>query len=248
MIDVWKTRAKKWRRSVRKALAPLRARLIPQSQPETCIIVASNGRSGSTLTFTTLIEAMEGTVPKARKKATFFARMKDATFQAPCVYKTHDFPQTLSSWPENTRVIFCFGSTKDSALSVYTAKEKYGDEWIDLHFHHLHATGTYDELFERDVLQQARQVKEWATFEDVPVLCVHYDAIWDHKETISRFTGWKFNPPERRERAPKNIPADLMAAADRVYGPIDAVIDQLPKCFIASRQFRRTVEDLPITD
>ncbi|MBO9445521.1 hypothetical protein [Ruegeria sp. R14_0] len=189
---------------------------------------------------------MEEVDPLAGKRSAFVARLKDATFQSPCVFKTHDFPDALSSWPENTRVVFCFGSTKESAFSVYSAKEKYGDAWVEQHFYNLNATGTYDELFERDVLQQARQVKEWATFESVPVLCVHYDALWEHKETISQFAGWKFDPPERRDRAPKNIPAELRAAADRVYGPIDAVIDQLPKCFVASSIYRRTVDELPI--
>ncbi|WP_170350545.1 MULTISPECIES: hypothetical protein [Ruegeria] len=241
-------RIDKWMRSVRKRLAPRRLKRIPQNAPENCVIVASNGRSGSTMTFLALADSLRDVDREAAKKSNFIARLDDATFHAPCVYKTHDYPQPLSSWPENTRVVFCFGSAKDSAFSVYSALDRYGADWIDLHFHHLHATGTYDELFQRDVLQQARQIKEWVTYEDVPVLCVHYDALWEYQETISRFTGLDFRPPERRERVPKDIPAELKAAADLVYDPIDDVIEHLPRCFVASKQYRMTVEELPISN
>lgn len=248
MIKFIETHIDKWMRNVRKRLAPRRLQRIPQNAPENCVIVASNGRSGSTMTFLALAKSLRRINRKAGKNSDFIARLSDATFHAPCVYKTHDYPQPLSSWPENTRVVFCFGSTKDSAFSVYSALDKNGADWINNHFFNLHAIGTYDELFERDVLQQARQIKEWVTFEDIPVLCVHYDALWEYQETISRFTGLNFTPPERQERAPKDIPAELKAAADLVYDPIDKVIVQLPRCFVASRQFRMTVEELPISD
>lgn len=248
MIGFIKARREKWMRSVRKRLASLQLRRLLQNAPENCVIVASNGRSGSTMTFLALLKSLKKIKPRAVKHSSFVARLNDATFRAPCVYKTHDFPQSLSSWPENTRVVFCFGPAKDSAFSVHAAMEGYGPDWIESHFYHLHANGTYDELFERDVLQQARQIKEWVTFEDVPVLCVHYDAIWEYQDTISRFTGLEFKPPERRDRAPKDIPADLKAKADRVYDPIDEVIDQLPRCFIASKRYRTTVQELPVSD
>ncbi|WP_170402517.1 SseB family protein [Ruegeria arenilitoris] len=248
MIDFIDKRIDKWKRSVRKRVAIRRLERIPQNAPKNCVIVASNGRSGSTLTFLALAEALKEVDPVSANKVDFVARLSDTEFYAPCVYKTHDFPQPLSTWPENTRVVFCFGPTKDSAFSVFSAKERYGADWIDQHFYHLHATGTFDELFERDVLQQAKQIKEWITFEDVPVLCVRYDALWDHQETISRFTGLEFTPPKRRERTPKDIPEEFKTSADRLYDPIDEVIDQLPECFIASAQYKSVVDKLPVTD
>jgi hypothetical protein len=248
MNDFFTRRIDKWKRSVRKRVAIRRLERIPQNAPQNCVIVASNGRSGSTLTFLALADALKEIDPISAQRVDFVARLSDTEFHSPCVFKTHDFPQPLSSWPENTRVVFCFGPTKDSAFSVYSAMERYGADWIDQHFYHLHATGTFDELFEHDVLQQAQQIKEWATFEDVPVLCVRYDALWDHQETISRFTGLDFKPPKRRERTPKDIPDEFKASADRLYDPIDEVIDQLPECFVASSYYSGVVKKLPIAD
>ncbi len=247
MSPKWKNRSQKWRRSVETRLANFSYALSGDRMPDQCIIVASNGRSGSTLTFKTIRQSFRKRNKKRADQASFVARLKEADLCPPSLYKTHDFPDVLTSGPKQVRVVFCFGPTKDSALSVYSAKERYGQDWLDTHFYNLHATGNYDELFRRDVLQQARQIKEWATFEDVPVLCVRYDAIWDHQRDIANFTGFEFVPPARTERAPKNIPAALLEAANSVYDPIDKVVAELPSCFVASKGFTPIADKLPLT-
>ncbi|WP_282021611.1 hypothetical protein [Ruegeria faecimaris] len=241
-----KRRLEKWQRSAQKISELLRKRIRKLYKTDYCVIVASNGRSGSTMTYHALRDALERLDPNLSGQASFVSRLDDATFQAPFLYKTHDFPQVLSNWSKDTRVVFCFGSTKDSTFSVYTAMEGYGPEWIKKHFYNLHATGTYDELFERDVLQQARQIKEWVTYDDIPVLCVHYNALWEYQDEISEFTGLKFVPAPRRERAEKDIPEDLRKAASQIYDPIDEVISQLPRCFVASPEMNEIVGKLPL--
>lgn len=236
---------KKWSNSAHKLGLRVRQALDPRPGPDKCIIVASNGRSGSTLTWQAIQEAMMARDLSTRKKCKFVPRLADVDFSAPSLYKTHDFPDALTTQPDNTRVVFCFGSTKDSALSVYSAMDRFGADWVEQHFYHLHATGTFDELFQKDVLQQARQIREWATFEGVPVLCIHYDAIWDHKAEISEFIGLEFKPPERKKRLPKQIPDMVRAAADDVYDPIDEIVDKLPKVFLASKQYSGLVRELP---
>ncbi|WP_170751695.1 hypothetical protein [Ruegeria lacuscaerulensis] len=198
------------------------------------------------MTYLALSKALRKRNPSAVERSAFVARLKDAEFKAPFIYKTHDFPQALLEWPAETRVVFCFGSTKDSAFSVYSAKERYGEDWIRQHFYHLRATGEYCDLFQRDILQQAKQIKEWAVFEGVPVLCVHYDAIWDHQNDISEFTGLKMKLPKRERRAPKEIPTELRSAASQVYDSIDEIVEELPRCFIASPKFADIVAKLPV--
>ncbi|WP_170762417.1 hypothetical protein [Ruegeria lacuscaerulensis] len=246
MSSKWQKRRQKWRRSVEVRVANIQYAFSNNKMPDHCIIVASNGRSGSTLTFNTLQESFRRRSVRRAEQAAFVARLKDADLSPPSLYKTHDFPDVLASKPEGVRVIFCFGPTKDSAFSVYSARERYGQDWLDTHFSNLNATGEFDDLFNRDVLQQARQIKEWATFVEVPVLCVRYDAIWDHQHEIAEFTGFAFVPPERIERAPKSIPAELLKAANTVYDPIDKVIAELPKCFVASKEFAPIVDKLPL--
>ena len=235
-------------RSVRKRLRRVRQMFDTRPKPDKCIIVASNGRSGSTLTFKAIRAAMGARDIRLERNAVFVSRLDGTPLTAPFVYKTHDFPDALASGPENVRVVFCFGSTKDSTISVYSAMERYGPEWVKKHFYNLHATGAFEDLFKRDVLQQARQIRDWVTFEKVPVLCVHYDAIWDNTAEISEFIGLDFIPPERRQREPKTIPEDIRVGADKIYDPIDQVVDELPKIFVASRQYAEIVDRLPIDE
>ncbi|KUJ76237.1 hypothetical protein AVO45_13080 [Ruegeria marisrubri] len=213
--------------------------------PRPCIVVASNGRSGSTLTYAALRKARNRRFWWKKQGFPFDARLKDAPLEPGTVTKTHDFPDALRG-RDNVKVVFCFGSARDSALSVYSAMERYGPDWIADHFYHLHAKGGFDDLFRYDVLRQAEQVRAWATFEDVPVLCVHYDAIWRRQKDIAEFTGLNFTPPERKERAPKQIPQDLLRAASEVYDPIDAVLAELPEMFLSSKEMAGAVSKLPV--
>lgn len=235
----------KWKNSFEKRRTILRQYLDTRPKPNTCIIVASNGRSGSTLTFQTIRQGMLERDVRTAGKFQFVSRLSEVTFPRPFVYKTHDFPDALSEKRDGVRVVFCFGSTKDSALSVYSAVERYGEDWVEKHFYNLHADGTFEDLLKKDVLQQARQIREWATFEDVPVLCVHYDAIWDHKAEISEFISLDFEPPKRRKREPKKIPENLLTAASAVYDPIDEIVAELPRIFLASKQYSDIVAKLP---
>lgn len=239
-----KSRAEYWAGIVfKKAFPGQLARTLFSPRP--VIIVASNGRSGSTLTYEALRRELKRKYVMRRENFGFVSRLEDAGTTGPAIFKTHDFPDALSKQGKCAKVIFCFGSTKDSAFSVYAALHSKGEDWIRRHFEHLNATGDFEELFQRDILQQVRQLKEWCTYEAVPVLCVHYDAIWDHQEEISNFLGLTFKAPERRERSAKNIPEDIQLAADAVYDPIDRIVDDLPGCFLASEMYREVLDRLP---
>lgn len=213
-------------------------------RPSLCIVVASNGRSGSSLTYDTLRKARNRRFWCKKQDYIFEARLQDAPLVPGTITKTHDFPDALRG-RRNVRVVFCFGSTRDSALSVYSALERFGPKWIEDHFFHLAAKGTFDDLFRHDVLRQAEQVQRWATFEDVPVLCLRYEAIWRRQQEIADFTGLKFDPPQRRKRTPKEIPEEILQAASAVYNPIDEILAELPDIFPASRDMEETVAKLP---
>lgn len=209
----------------------------PAKQP--CIIVSSNGRSGSTLMFDALRR-----INKRKTRALFEARLDKAALAPDTIVKTHDFPAALSG-RTHVKTLFCFGSSRDSALSVYSALDRFGREWVDEHFYNLNASGSVEELFERDVLNQAEQIRQWATFEDTPVMCLNYDAIWTAKPEIESFLGLKFNLPERVQRTPKSIPQDIQTKASTVYDPIDAVIRELPGVFMASKSYATLLDKLP---
>ncbi|WP_171126876.1 MULTISPECIES: hypothetical protein [unclassified Ruegeria] len=214
------------------------------SKDDPCIIVASNGRSGSTLMFDALWVACKRRRWFRKPKAGFEPELATAELPAGSLIKTHDFPAGLKG-RENVKVLFCFGPTKDSALSVYSALERFGRDWVDQHFEHLHAKGTFDDLFEFDVLNQVEQMRRWGTFQDVPVLCLSYDAIWRRQEDVQDFLGLKFTLPERAERARKSIPDEVLAKAAQVYDPIDRALADLPELFVASPDYESALSKLP---
>ncbi len=207
--------------------------------------MASNGRSGSTLMYEALREArVQDTWWKKKAGTIFEPRLDQASLSYGTVVKTHDFPDALRG-RRDVKVVFCFGPTRDSALSVYSTLERFGADWVEEHLYHMNAKGPFEDLFKYDVLRQAEQVREWATFEEVPVLCVHYDAIWRRQKDISEFIGLEFELPDRVGREPKQVSEEILAAASNVYDPIDAVLSELPEVFLASRKFKPIVDRLP---
>ncbi len=218
----------------------------PGQRPKTnpCLIVASNGRSGSTLMFDALWKAQKRRRVWRKPKATFEMELAQAELHQGNLVKTHDFPSGLEG-RDNVKVLFCYGPTKDSALSVYSVLGRHGRDWIRQHFAHLHAKGTFEDLFKYDVLNQAEQMRQWATFENVPVLCLSYDAIWRRQSEVADFLELNFTLPERTERAKKSIPDEILDQASAVYDPIDAVLSELPELFVASTKYANILNRLP---
>lgn len=225
------------------ALRKLRARIRQEmDRRHPAVLVASMGRSGSTVTYLALIEAAQ---KRGRQDVRTLAwTLADDPLPPAKIIKTHDFPEGLRTRREKTRTIFNIGSALDAALSVYACHVKNGPEWTALHFEHLKSQGTISDVFERDALQFARQVKEWATFDAAPVLCIKYDALWQQQDRIASFTGLPLRLPQRRARSTKDVPPELLEKARRIYDPIDRVIDGLPDAFVSGPHMAPLVADL----
>lgn len=203
--------------------------LWPNTRP--CVIVASIGRSGSTLVTGQLRKSAK-TIWR-NKTAQFYPTLATAELSRGTICKTHDYPDALKAREEPVKPLFIFGSTLDSALSVHSCKTRFSPNWVDDHLRHLKSTGHQDDLFKWDICGMGPQIKSWATFDGVPTLCVRYDALWDHIKDIRRFTGYRFKLPAFAPRPPKQIDDALMADARRVYEPIDDIVMKLPTLFMA---------------
>jgi len=64
------------------------------------------------------------------------------------------------------------------------------------------------------------------------------------EQHIADFTGLRLHLPEKRARSAKEIPPELLEKAQRIYGPIDRVIDDLPGAFVAGAHMAPMVADL----
>lgn len=201
------------------------------------LIVASMGRSGSTVVW----DALRHAVARARFPNMLHAQGLrlvsdqawdlDRTRYAPgVVYKTHGLAEEL---PANSgaKVVFLFGSATDAALSVLTCRERYGARWIDLHFEHLRANGSFDDLGSNDVLRFGDQLDGWIGKTETERLILHYDALWDNIDTLSDFVGTRVQLPARRARSGANaVDAATRARFAETYAALDARIAALPEC------------------
>lgn len=209
-----------------------------------CVIVASMGRSGSTLTFSILSKAARTWLN--RNPGLFCASLDEAPFKRGTIIKTHDYPGALRArHHEAVRVLFVFGATYDAALSVYSCRDRLGVEWVAEHFRNCKSPAGFDDLFRFDALGMAQQIKEWSVFDQVPVMCVRLDALWQHAADIARFTGYTFDLPPKRARIDHVVPEDLKQRAQAVYAPLDEEIDKLPDLFMAGPNMMASIEGIP---
>lgn len=218
----------------------MRKSIFPNTRP--CIIVASIGRSGSTLVSKTLKQSAQ-TIWRDRPYE-FAASLSKAKLKRGTICKTHDYPAALTGKTGKAKALFIFGSTLDSAISVHSCIDRFGQDWIARHLKHLQSTGHIDDLFNYDVLMLAPQIKAWATFDSVPTLCVRYDRLWDHADQIAAFTGYKFDLPAFEERASKTLGDALMAKARKLYDPLDDIVMKLPAIFTAGPNMASQVAGL----
>jgi len=198
------------------------------------MIVASMGRSGSTLIFNAVRKGMakhrfgfeSGRTLRIVSDSAW--DMGSTDFYPGVVYKTHGLASEL---PEtfDTKAIFVFGSATDAALSVYACRQRYGEAWITEHFKHLRANGDFDELATRDVLRFADQLKSWTGKHRAERLIIHYDALWDHAALISDFCGFKVALPERVQRTSTlTVPPDIRQQFQETYQSLDSIIEKMP--------------------
>lgn len=209
--------------------------LLPSALPP--LVVASMGRSGSTL----VTHALRHAVAAARFPGPLHAPglrfvsqqawdLDRVRFTSGVVYKTHGLAHEL---PENSgaKVIFLFGSATEAALSVQSCRDRYGARWIEQHFEHLRASGPFEELGERDVLRFGEQLDGWIGKTGTERLILHYDALWDHEQTLSDFVGVPVQLPPRRARNDASaVDPETRARFVETYAELDTRIATLPAC------------------
>ena len=165
-----------------------------------CTVVASMGRSGSTVSYGSFLRSMKWRFGLRAAKAAsgFYQDLATAPLHPGSVVKTHDYPEGLADRSGDIRVLFCFGSPIDAVLSVKRQTETKGTAWGKQHLSNLRSQGSIDEILDRDVLGLEAQVDSWSRYEGHPTLCVHYDALWTAQDQISDFFEHNFRMPEKK--------------------------------------------------
>lgn len=206
------------------------------------ILVASMGRSGSTLCWRAISEAL--VINKFGAAGSLFRKYLAKRIRSEAwdlrtdrifpgrVYKTHALADELPS-DFDGRIVFLFGCASDAALSVVSCRQRYGEDWVSEHFQHLRAIGSFDELGNYDVLQFEKQIETWTNLEGHNIICLRYEKLWDNVSALSEFLGFNVELPERRIRTTHNLQnlhnSDLFLAN---YKNLDDKISDLPDLII----------------
>lgn len=220
---------------VRTRLKHVVQRTLPSNLPP--LIIASMGRSGSTLVWDALRQAFaahrsggwfEG--PLTRLVSEQAWDLGTVRFVPGVVYKTHGLAEELPD-ESGARVVFLFGSATDAALSVLSCKTRYGPDWIAEHFRHLRASGGFSELAKRDVLRFSDQLDGWIGKSGTPRMILRYDSLWDHEQTLSEFAGVRVKLPIRRARLGATAADESTRARYlETYAALDEKIAAMPDC------------------
>ena len=176
------------------------------------IVVASTGRSGSTMLARALAESFVISkyprLPKSLIKLLvsysqqYVVRLNQIGQKTAPVLKTHDVYDGY--YKVDARYIFVYGDPLDSALSVNSMGEQMGRHWIEHHIFNLCGKGSALDLFDRDVLNYEQQISSWRSAPGV--LPIKYDDLWDRVDEIEKFFGHPVSLPNRQPRQEKQLP------------------------------------------
>lgn len=155
------------------------------------IVVASLGRSGSTVLYRALVRKM--------RQGTYRDTLDMKEYESGTVYKTHDLAP--SKLPKNVGVIFTYTHPHDIVRSVLNREQDKGTRWVRKHFEHLKADfSNYKRILEFDALNLEQNFESWYKSHDYPVMCIKYEAMWDNIKAIRKFTGLNVELPAFKPR------------------------------------------------
>ena len=200
------------------------------------IVVASIGRSGSSMLFRSILASHPNHRfhPSKRVVRKFTKRkaweLKKTALKNNGVYKTHDLPCRVKH--VQPLYIFIFSTPSRAAISV--VKRALTDDdpnWLDKHSKHLGKKATIESVIHGDALGFATQIDTWFNFEEAPVLVLKFEKLWENKEILERFLGFKIQLPHQRERTALDS-AEYVEKIKENYSFLDAAFKKHPDYFL----------------
>ena len=185
-----------------------------------CVVVASVGRSGSTLLTDAIVSVL-------KDQNTIFDRIHPGwrlryhmeDFRIPHIpgtaVKTHSLPIVCN--PKNLH-IFIFTSYSAIVASLDRQLKSAGHDWVHKHLGHLHSIDyNYESITDHDIIGYEKQLADWHSAQ-VPLICVKSHALWKKQPDIEEFLGLQLAFPEPREIKPlKRDLSENMRRLDDIY-------------------------------
>tara|TARA_R110001583_G_scaffold62493_3_gene183727 strand:- start:2482 stop:3144 length:663 start_codon:yes stop_codon:yes gene_type:complete len=166
------------------------------------VVVASTGRSGSTM----LCHAVMNSMLRSRRGGRFHPRLvffpafdrERIKLHDGAVHKTH---LLAHHFPSSSKCIFIYDDPNISKQSFVDCCAKYGREWGEQHLKNLESPYGVNASGEHDVLNYKNQINSW--YNRKQCLIVRYNKVWEYQDEISDFLGLSVCLPPRLERATK---------------------------------------------
>jgi hypothetical protein len=179
------------------------------------VIVASTGRSGSTLLWDAIAESFvrvrfgNGLPEFLLRRFIFLSKEYEPRLDRVAshgfpIIKTHDLAPTCPPG----KCIFIFGNPADAVSSADRIAAEEGEIWFQQHLYNLRSHGDLSELRRKDILNYEAQIKAWSDGRADNILLVCYEDLWDRIEEIAAFVGMPLNLPDRRVRATSRASAE----------------------------------------
>lgn len=170
------------------------------------LIVASTGRSGSTLVYDALVDGLAkarfGLLWRMGRKITRGTawNLGETRLNPGVVYKTHALAEDLPA-NASVRIVFVYSRPSEVVLSTISCRDRYGQSWLDDHLRHMGVTAPFERLPYEDILRLEEQIDGWTSVKDHELLAVQYDELWaGGASAVSNFVGFPVCFPEKRAR------------------------------------------------
>lgn len=176
------------------------------------IIVASNGRAGSTMLFLEIQKSfIKNNIFFKKIFLRFFknksyiegpfgefvADIDDIDYAKLPIIKTHSSPPKKID--KSTKYIYVYSDPLTSSISVYNRVLKEGIDFYISHLRHLNSIGLFEKIFEEDTLNYEEQLTEWKSISNPNLYFVKLPEIWSKQKEIESFLGLEINLPPIRE-------------------------------------------------
>jgi hypothetical protein len=178
------------------------------------IIISSSGRCGSTMVFNAVVDGLiinkfGHTYMRLLGNLTrdivsvYLKNLSEISNSHFIVHKNHEPYFEKNNNLDRHIYLFIYGDPLDSALSVDSVVQKKGVDWFYKHQEHLCGKGSYQDLYNKDILNYENIMHSWINANEDNILCIDYDDLWKNENTVSNFVGFDVKFPSKLERERK---------------------------------------------
>ena len=200
----------------------------------TPVLVASIGRSGSTMLYESLIKSsakklgINNNLILNTLRCEAWNLKKDLNPINGCIYKTHDLPSELL-YSKKFKVIYLHDKPSQIITSIFNITNNEGVGWLKLHLKHLRSDEKFSTRFLQDEIFNIKDhLVQWQKVDAENTLFIHYEDIWSKTREIEEFVDFSIEIPPKIKRSSNDaVPESIKNKIKEMYEPLDNLYEKL---------------------